>query len=245
MIGVQNTSPVVRYTTAGTNIVFHGNSLVYGQSGASVPAGAMPYQVQRLAPVNNLVTCQNYGVNGQRWGGMMTSGTGASVDALFDPAKKNVLIAWEGTNDINGGGLTAAQAFANAQAYTAERIASKNWIIVHMTCLPCYYQSFSDSTSASINTVLAQYNLLLRNGWKAIGAKGLADVQQAGSPFLLPNFNRSTFLSATYSGQSIWSPNDQQGGGGTGQNQFVHCSDTGYGVLANIVAAALRRLPAR
>lgn len=234
----------VKYATDTAVIVFHGNSLVYGQSGATVPQGAMPYQVQRLAPVGNAVTCNNRGANGQSWAGMRT--TGAQVDALYESGKKNILVCWEGHNSQFGEGKTPAQAFADAQAYCADRLTAKpGWLIVHMTTIPAFYQSWTDSQSAAGNANLNEYNRLLTEGWRGTGAKSLVDVRQTGSPFILGNFNRTTFAAALYGGQSIWSPNDQQGGGGTGQNQFVHCSDVGYGYLAQIVANALRRLPTR
>lgn len=230
--------------TANCNIVFHGNSLIYGQSGATVPDGAMPYQVQRMAPVNNLVTCQNYGINGQSWPSMFSGGTGGAIDALFDPAKTNILVAWEGTNYIRQYGASAADAYAQAQAYTAQRLAvHPGWLVVHMTLLPIYYQSFNDATAASVNAVQNGYSQLLRDGWRDMGAAGLVDVQQSGSPFLLPNYNRTTFQAAMYEGESIWSPNDQEGGGGVGQNQFVHPGDAGYRYLARAVARTFRRLP--
>jgi lysophospholipase L1-like esterase len=228
--------------TTDFNIVFHGNSLIYGRSGATVPTGAMPYQVQRLPPVNNLVTCVNMGLNGQQWDGMLTGGSGAAVDALFDSSKTNILVAWEGTNYIRNNSATAAQAFAAAQEYTTQRkTVHPGWKIIHMTLLPIYYQTYDDATAATVNAIQNTYSQLLRDNWRSM-CEGLVDVQQAGSPFLLPNYNRTTFQAATYNGQSIWSPNDQQGGGGEGQNQFVHPSDTGYAAIAQMVASTLRRV---
>jgi hypothetical protein len=177
---------------------------------------------------------------------MFTGGSGSTIDALYNPSKTNILIAWEGHNDMLGLGKTAAQAFADAQTYTSQRLAANpGWKIIHMTCLPGYYQSWDDTASAAGNAKLDQYNDLLRAGWRGTGAKALVEVRQAGSPFVLADYKRTTFAAATYQGQSIWSPNDQQGGGGTGQNQFIHCSDIGYGYLAQIVANVLKRLPAR
>lgn len=232
----------VRYLSASANIVFHGNSLIYGQSGATVPTGAMPYQVQRMPPINNQVTCINKGVNGQSWAGMRT--TGSEVDALFVAGKSNVLVAWEGHNSQFGEGKTPAQAFADCQAYCADRLAARpGWLILHMTTIPAYYQSWTDSDSATGNAKLEAYNDLLRAGWRGTGAKGLVETRQSGSAFLFANYLRTTFAAANIAGQSIWSPNDQQGGGGTGQNQFVHPSDIGYMALAQMVSVALRRIP--
>lgn len=233
----------LRYSSA-VNIVFHGNSLVFGQSGATVPVGAMPYQVQHQAPVNNTTLCQNLGVNGQSWGQMLSGGSGDSVDALYDPTRTNILIAWEGHNDMLGQGKTPEQAFADAQTYTSQRLAAHpGWRVIHMTCLPAYYQSWNDAQSADGNSKLDRYNELLRIGWSNIGAKALVEVRPKGSPFDLQNYNKSTFAAAAFQGQSIWSPNDQQGGGGVGQNQFVHCSDIGYSIIAQFVSSVLKRLP--
>lgn len=232
--------------SANMVIAFHGNSLIYGQSGATVPTGAMPYQVQRLAPVNNFVTCQNFGVNGQAWPSMFTAGTGASIDSLYDPSKTNILVSWEGHNDMIGLGKTSAQAIADATTYTSQRLAvNPGWKIIHMTLLPTYYQSWSDATAAAKNALFEEYNALLRAQWRSMGAKALIDVRATGSIFNLPDYNRTTFAALQSSGQSVWSPNDQEGGGGTGQNQFVHLSDTGYSVVAQMVANVLRRVPRR
>ncbi|MGI4937324.1 MAG: hypothetical protein ACRYF5_11345, partial [Janthinobacterium lividum] len=184
--------------------------------------------------------------DGQQWNQMMANGSGGYVDSTYDSTKKNILICWEGTNAINIGGISAAQAFAQAQAYTAERLSiHPGWLIVHMTLLPIYYQQWSDATAANVNAVQNAYSNMLRDGWKAMGAKAIIDVQQAGSVFRFSDYNKTTFQAANIGGQSIWSPNDQYGGGGTGQNQWVHPSNVGYTQIAQIAVSVVRRLPAR
>lgn len=234
----------LRYAAGKANIVFHGNSIVLGQSGASNP---MPAQVQTMAPVNNQVACINKGVNGQSWAGMRS--TGGQVDALFVAGIPNILIVLEGHNSQFGEGKTPAQAWADAVAYHADRLASHpEWRIYDITNIPAYYQNWSDSDSATNNAKLETYNNLARANWRSVGAKGIIETRLPGSPFVFADYNRTTFASAKINGLSIWSPNDQQGGGGTGQNQFVHPSDTGYGPfgMAGMVAnQCLRRVPIR
>lgn len=241
-------SPFVRFASDSAVVVCHGNSITFGQSGATIPTGAYPYQLQRLTPVNNRLTCVNKGVNGQRWSGMRTQG--AEVDALFVEGKQNVLLAWEGHNSIIGGGLTPAQAWADCQAYCADRLAAHpRWKIIHATTLPACYQNWSDSDSANSNALLEQYNALLRAGWQSTGAKGLVEMRQAGSPFAFANYQRSTFIAANISGQSLWPPNDQNGGVPDGQNvgqlQWVHPSDVGYTAIAQMWAAVMRSVAVR
>ncbi|MDQ2821047.1 MAG: hypothetical protein M3Y65_11755 [Pseudomonadota bacterium] len=239
-------SPLVRYLAGKVNIVFHGNSLIYGQSGATVPTGAMPYQVQRLPPVNDQITCINKGVNGQSWAGMRN--TGNQVDALFDSTKINVLVVMEGHNSTMGEGKSPAQAIADATAYMADRLATHpEWLILVADTQPAYYQSWDDNTAASKNSILLAYNTLLKNQYRAMGAKVLIETRLAGSPFAFASYTKATFQAAKIGGQSIFSPNDREGGAPdgqfVGQLQWVHYSDIGNGALAQIFASGLRRLP--
>lgn len=231
------------FSSSGVNIVCHGDSLTYGQSGATFP---YPEQLQQLPPINGQVVCRNLGQNGQQWDQMMSSGSGAAADSFYDPSKANILIAWEDTNAVNIGGFNAVQTDQKRAAYFAERLAvHPNWMIIGMTTLPIYYQGWSDATAASINAIQNDVSDRLRANWRSMGLKGLVDVQQAGSVFRLPNYLKTTFQAANVDGQSIWSPNDQFGGGGSGQNQWVHPSNIGYTQIAKMVAAVLKRLPKR
>ncbi len=226
---------VLKYTLATTNVVFHGNSLIAG-TGTTV-SGAMPYQVQRLPGINNKFTVVNLGINGQNLVQMLTTGTN-SVDPLFDPTKKNVLVVWEGHNTMNSLSYTGAQAYEALKTYTNARLSLNPWLIVHMTLMPARYLNTSDATANSLNTRFNDYNDLLRAGYKEMGAKLLVDVRQAGSPFMTPpDYSIESFNDITTSNQTVWSLVDNR--------QWVHLNNVGYAVIAQMVAATLRRMPNR
>ncbi len=177
--------PVIRYTTSSAVIVFDGNSLVLGASGATDP---MPAQVFRSAPVNSTSACTNSGTNGARTNEMITQAA-AQIDPLFNAAKNNILVVWEGRNSIYNGGRTPAAAWVEIQDYVAARLAlHPEWKIVLMTVLPQRASTDTDASAAATWATFQQFNDLMRAGWRATGAKALVDVVAPGSPFLLSCF---------------------------------------------------------
>lgn len=224
--------PMVRYLSAETNLVFHGNSLVSGPYVAS----PFPARVQTTPPVNNQVTCINRGSPGSKWSDLMGEGV-ASIDPLFVAGKHNVLVVWEGTNTIKNNGYNGTACYNNAANYTAARLAAREWIIVHMTMIPCRYSTFTDANADSVASATNTYNDLLRANWRGMGAKALVDLGQIGSPFVPPSNNSTTAFSAmTYNGSPIWTPSEAQ---------WVHLNDNGYAAVAALVSATLMRLRAR
>jgi hypothetical protein len=216
----------VRYSGAGVNIVFDGNSLVFGYK-ASSTSQSTPSQMALLPPLNGLVTVKNIGVTGQNITNMRSRGT-AYADANYAPGKKNILLAWEGTNTIcntdAGAGKDGPGAAADMAAYCQDRLsAHPDWVIVMMTTIPRF--DTHTKTIAQQNADMQAYDDYLRANWRAMGCKGLVDVR-AGGIFV-------------YTGPVMDAKMSPY------MTELVHCNDAGYGLIAQYCATALRRLPAR
>lgn len=215
--------PVLKYSAAGVNIVFDGNSLVAG-SGASGSSKFLPAQVAALSPLNGLVTVTNIGVAGQSIANMRTRGT-AYADANYVAGKKNILVVWEGTNSICNEVKTGAAAGAEMAGYCADRLAAHpDWIIVQMTTLP-RFGLITTYTVAQANAELDAYNAYLQANHRTMGCKRLVDVRTAGI--------------FTYTGPTV------NGTMSPYMSDTTHCNDAGYGLVAQYVADVLKRLPAR
>jgi len=216
----------MKYSGVGTNIVFDGNSLVYGYQ-ASSSAKSMPSQMAALPPLNGAVQVSNIGVSGQNITQMRSRGA-AQADARYAAGKKNILLAWEGTNTIcntgSGAGKTGLAAAADMVAYVQDRLAAHpDWFIVMMTTLPRF--GLDAWSIADGNAHLQAYDDYLRANWRAMGCKALVDVR-AGGVFVYTGTTMDPKM-APYMAETI------------------HCNDTGYGLVAQYCAAVLKRLPAR
>lgn len=220
--------PILRYGTATAVIVVHGNSLVNGQSGAT---SSFPAQLQAQEPFLTGATCYNRGTDGLRTY-QMTSEYGSRIDPLFNAAKDNILVVWEGRNSIYNGGRTPAQAWDEIVAYCAQALAARpTWKIVLMTCLPHRLTEYNDAQCDAANDLVDEFNTLMLANWRASGAVACVDVVQPGSPFrALRTLTDFTAI------QHLWSPTE---------SFWVHLSNEGYGVIAGYVASVLKRLPVR
>lgn len=219
----------VRFAASDSVILFHGNSLVYGATYASQP---FPGLVQALAPISNTNTCVNLGTNGIQTPALISEAPSV-IDARFDAAKKNLLVVWEGRNHIFNGGATPAQAWSSMQTYIAGRLAAHpQWKIVLMTCIPQRVPADTDATCAATWAQFEVFNNLMRNGWRATGAKALVDTTQTGSPFA----NLVTL--ADFNGIGLYNTTADPG-------YYVHLVNAGNAVIGQMVASALRRLPKR
>ncbi len=210
---------------SGVNIVFDGNSLVAG-TGASGSLTYLPAQLAGLAPLSGAVTVKNLGSPGDNITDMRNRG--AATDNAYVAGKKNILIAWEGTNTIcrdnSGAGKTGLAAAADLVAWTQDRLAAHpDWKIVHMTTIPRFAVNTWGTDGA--NAQMQIYDDYLRNNWRAMGSKGVIDVRAAGV-FVYTSGGPSATL-APY------------------MAEVIHCNDAGYALIAQYCASALRRLPAR
>lgn len=245
------------------NVVFDGNSLIYGQGGAQnlprVAAKSKPFASYDVvapnytpdatalagSPTNKWQTDQNIlvlnnGNNGDTWrkmNGLDGGGGGAVVDAAYDPAKTNILIIWEFTNTIVSG-RTVLQAISDMQDYISARLAANaGWHIILGTCLP--RQLLNDQAGTyTLNANLDDCNTRIRAGYKGWNIKALFDVRAAGSPFNFPNYDDATFEAAFADPAGLWAS------GETGTH--THLSSNGYYyVMRNFLQPTLLRFPKR
>jgi lysophospholipase L1-like esterase len=200
---------------------FDGNSLVEGVGwGATNSSKTVSSQLALLAPISSQFAITNLGIGGQTFRQMngLDAGSSSDVDSAYVAGKKNILFVWEGCNTINKG-RTPQQAIADATDYIAARKAVHPWIVVILNTLPF-------ETSASLNADLLTYNALLAQNYKAMGAALLVDVRQPGSPFAFTDYVAGNYTSTYWYDQ-------------------IHLNNTGYGVIAQFIATAIKRLPAR
>ncbi len=216
-------SPTIKYLASDVNIVFDGNSLVAGAS-ASGPSAYMPAQLTQLPPLNGLITVKNIGVSGQTIANMRSRGT-AFADANYVAGKKNILLAWEGTNSIcNNAGMSGVAAGAAMAAYCADRLAAHpDWRIILLTTIPRF--AITAYSIAAGNAQLSAYDDYIKANYKAMGAQRVLDVR-AGGVFIYTGTTMDAVMSP-YMAESI------------------HCNDLGYGLVASYCASELRRLKAR
>jgi lysophospholipase L1-like esterase len=137
----------------------------------------------------------------------------AAVDARFSIDHQRLIdVAWEGRNDIVLNGASAATAYANLVSYCQARRAAGLRVVI-VTLLP--------STAGVPGTYEADrqtVNGLLRANWPAF-ADALADV--GNDPVI---------------GQAT-SPNNL-----TYYTDGIHMTETGYGIVASIVAPAIQQV---
>ncbi|WP_409266818.1 SGNH/GDSL hydrolase family protein [Massilia sp. BHUDP2] len=221
--------PKIRYTSDATNVVFDGNSLVFGQGSSG--GQSMPAQLAALAPIGGRLSITNLGISGQNLGQMRSNAS--DVDGAWVDGKRNVLLVWEGTNALNYGG-TVNNAYNDTAAYCAERLALHPWLIVLLTTIPRQNQGATQADTDAYNAKLTDYNTRIKSGYKAMGAKAVIDVRQEGSPFAFANYLPATFDAPGVG--SLWASEGAM---------RVHLNNAGYGVVAQMVADGLKRLPAR
>lgn len=118
--------------SATTEVVDAGNSLTLGTSSDGT---AIPYPTSLQAILGPLYSVQNSGVGGQS-GADIVAGFAAQIGDHYDAGKANILVLWEGTNDLYFD-ASAADSYAHyvsiAASYKALNPANK---VIVLTCLP-------------------------------------------------------------------------------------------------------------
>jgi lysophospholipase L1-like esterase len=216
--------PLVRAGDAAkTKMVFAGNSIVNGGNNATTSWWA---KLSLLAPISNAYTVTNLGHDG--WG-ITQLDAAADTGPQFVAGKDNVLLFYEGTNTLKGGGTSPATAISQLQAYITNRLAEHAWKIVLVSTIP-FIEGASDAVSATQNANVDTFNAYLRANYKAMGAVAYIDVR-TGAPWgSLPNYNLSSFqatCSALYN------------------SDYTHPNAAGNQLLADLMAPQLRRIPLR
>jgi hypothetical protein len=235
-------SPVkVRYTSAGATVTCDGNSITAGITHTSGPSAYYPAQLSALNPIRSQFVASNLGISGQttRMMNGLDGGSAAGVDSKFVAGKKNILIAWEGTNTIDPAvaGRTGAQAAQDMADYVAARLtANPGWIIIVMTTLPIIRTAWSQATTDTINGNIDTANTLMKANFRTWGAKACIDLRAVGSPFNIPNYTLASFETTAL--LALWSSVETAG-------THVHLKDAGQAFVANAVAVQLQRLTVR
>lgn len=225
----------LQFQSATTNVVMDGNSLVYGYRNPG-PGNTIAQQLvsQSTSPLyGSGVTVVNLGVSGQTWTGML------SGLPVFVAGKTNILVAWEGTNAIQGG-RTGAQAVDDAAAYCSAVLAANSaWKIVHMTCLPRQGGFAANwGTIAAFNAQIDAYNTQLMSEYSAHGAVAVCDIRKSGGVFdMSGDYSNASFEAVnTRGGTQIWLEATTGGA--------IHLTDAADGVVAGYLADTLRRVRA-
>ena len=190
-------------------VVFDGCSLV-DDAGVARDAG-MPAQVMALLPGG--LDMKNLGVGGQTTQ-MMAADAGTEVDPLYATSRRcNILVCWEGTNDLILGTAPpydARQAYRHLAAYCKARQRA-GFRVVICTVLPRgRLAAFYDARNA--------LNAELRAHWRSF-ADALADV---AANMTIGADGAET--DATY------------------YRDTVHLTAAGYAIVAREVAGAVKRL---
>lgn len=190
-------------------VVFDGCSLVVDAGVA--PEDGMPAQVMALLPGG--LDMKNLGVGGQTTQ-MMAADAATEVDPLYDPARPaNILVCWEGTNDLILGSAPpydARQAYRHLAAYCKARQRA-GFRVVICTILP-------RGRSAAFYEARNALNAELRAHWRSF-ADALTDV---GANKTIGADGAET--DATY------------------YRDTVHLTAAGYAIVAREVAGAVERL---
>jgi hypothetical protein len=206
---------------ARANVVWDGNSLVYGVSVTATEN--LPAKVAAQPPMVAGATTQNFGVPGYTWMDMIAQG--ARIDAAWDATKRNILVPWEITNTAAAGYSGSNNGLVAARYIAARRAAHPDWLIVLPTSLPRY-----DATGALCDR-LQSADDYIRANWRALGADAICDVRA-----MVPELNFSGKSADSFIGtQSMWFET----------SNWIHLSPTGYARLALAVSQVFASLPKR
>jgi lysophospholipase L1-like esterase len=110
-------------------IVFDGNSLVYGNNVGQEQN--LPAQVGQLYGEKAIV--YNFGVGAQTTQSMQKDAA-QQIDPILRPYRTNILVAWEGTNELYFG-ASPDTAYQDLVSYSRER-KEKGWKVILLTLLP-------------------------------------------------------------------------------------------------------------
>jgi len=190
-------------------VVFDGCSLV--DDAGLAPEDGMPAQVMALLPAG--LDMKNLGVGGQTTR-MMAGDAAAQVDPLYAAARPaNILVCWEGTNDLILGGAPPRMRSLvprHLAAYCAARQRA-GFRVVICTVLP-------RGRSAAFYDARNALNAELRAHWRSF-ADALADVA---------------------ADKTIGADGAETDG--TYYRDTVHLTAPGYAIVAGVVAGAVERL---
>lgn len=116
----------------GTRVVCAGNSLTWGYSNDTT---AVPYPAVLGQILGGAYSIQNSGIGGQD-GSQILANFQAQVGQYYRPGRQNILLLWEGTNDLYDN-YTAAQALAHLQGVAAAWRALDPTNLVYCATVMC------------------------------------------------------------------------------------------------------------
>lgn len=156
---------VVQIPTSA-HVVYDGNSITYGL-GTSGADGPYPRKVYNLQTAGNKLQFCNLGIGGRTTSMMINDGV-ARVDSQLSTAfAKNILVAWEISNELIGG-TSPADGYANYASYCLAR-RNAGWFVIPVTVLP-------RGNNSSFYTKRAAVNSLISANWADFASISPADV---------------------------------------------------------------------
>lgn len=226
--------PRVRYN-GNVNLVFDGNSLMWGSSLGSSSPNNLPNRIANMAPVlNSGASVYNSAFSSGQWtGGPYPMGGGdyggGQTDARWIAGKTNILICWETTNQVYlGSGTSAAANAAAMKTYLDARRALHPWIMVYISTIPREKIEGNIASRADGNAQLVAADQHVRDNMASLGVDHYVDLRQAGSPFAFTGYTTGDFDACA----SLWQADETVG-------NRVHLSAAGYAVVADYVADEL------
>lgn len=214
--------PKFKFAANNNFIYFHGNSLVEAMPMATLAS---------MAPISGTSEIFNWGQSGRLLEYMVGSPTVASnEDNIFSQqaGKKRILIAWEGTNNITNG-WSGAQTAEMWQQYCYNRLAHNPWHIILMTTLPARVGSKTPEQFLYDNQQIDICNQLMRDNYRAWGAKQLIEVRPKGGPFDFTGYTQADFDAVSSYFIDAYPAR-------------VHMTSTGYDYVLAQIAAELNRV---
>jgi lysophospholipase L1-like esterase len=203
--------------TPTANIVWHGDSLTYGQNGSNAGTLLATRLGAVVSGVGSNATYSVYGNPGHTLEQIISELP--TVVALMDPTKRNVLVAQGGHNSFDAGD-TAAQvegliqtyvAAAHAQAYNASCGLTVVWDTELPAAYPGYPSNFDQLRDASNTWLRANY-----------GSAGIA------------------VLSDVASNATIGQDGDEQNASYYSGSDHTHLTDAGYAIWGGYDLPAVR-----
>ncbi len=223
--------PRAPITSAAMNVLAHGNSLTAG-TGTSSNAARWTDVAQGLLGI----AVANNGVGGQSIQGMKTTATSV-IDPNLAAGKLNVLIGWEFTNEVSTNGRDAAAAHAQWVSYCNSRRAAaasagRSLYIITVGLIPAAAGTTTTISNERMAAMIAANNLLRAN-YRSYSDQfvDLAAHEPWKSLYAGGDWSTTAFDAAGVYHRSDGTADDR-----------VHMGDSGYALVGQIIAQAIKRV---
>jgi hypothetical protein len=239
--GVSCYSPVTqpKVEAITTNVVASGNSLTYGATTATAPVNPYPTQLARLLPAN--VQIFNLGISGTTTT-TLTGYAASREDLLYDPARNNIDIVWELTNDYAQTNNTPTQVYNNMVAFCTARKAA-GYRVILVTMIP-RGGGYTNTAITGAGT-LAQQQAACEAGRVTINSLFRADFASGPPAYADAILDLGNGGTITLNGQSFdTSPLGTYSNTTYFATDSIHLVQAGYKVAATGAALAVQQLMA-